>query len=225
MGPDGETPRDNRANAPVGVDASTTPAWFAALGARARSSPRYRWWVLWVALSGLLATNLLFTVFVVALPKVATSLHTSLGAITWVVTGPLLAYGVVAPLVGKAGDVFGHRRLFMIGITAETVAASLSATAPNAGVLIGARILGGMVGASIGAASMALVLSVFDKGDRVKALGFWSLVGAGGPVIGVALGGPVIQLFGWRWMFFLQVPLLVISAVLAMAVLPRHAAG
>ncbi len=225
MGPDGETPRDNRANAPVGVDASTTPAWFAALGARARSSPRYRWWVLWVALSGLLATNLLFTVFVVALPKVATSLHTSLGAITWVVTGPLLAYGVVAPLVGKAGDVFGHRRLFMIGITAETVAASLSATAPNAGVLIGARILGGMVGASIGAASMALVLSVFDKGDRVKALGFWSLVGAGGPVIGVALGGPVIQLFGWRWMFFLQVPLLVIAAVLAMAVLPRHAAG
>jgi MFS family permease len=181
--------------------------------------------VLWVALSGLLATNLLFTVFVVALPKVATGLHTSLGAITWVVTGPLLAYGVVAPLVGKAGDVFGHRRLFMIGITAETVAASLSASAPNAGVLIGARILGGMVGASIGAASMALVLGVFDKRDRVKALGFWSLVGAGGPVIGVAVGGPVIQLFGWRWMFFLQVPLLVIAAALAMAVLPERAAG
>ena len=57
--------------------------------------------------------------------------------------------------------------------------------APNIGVLIAARILGGMVGASIGAASMALVLSVFDQGDRVKALGFWSLVGAGGPVIGV----------------------------------------
>jgi EmrB/QacA subfamily drug resistance transporter len=180
---------------------------------------------LWVALSGLLATNLLFTVFVVALPEVSKGLHASVGVTTWVVTGPLLAYGVVAPLVGKAGDLFGHRRLFMIGIMTETVAAALSATAPNIGVLITARVLGGMVGASIGAASMALVLSVFDQNERVKALGFWSLVGAGGPVIGVALGGPVIQLFGWRWMFFLQVPLLVIAAALAMAVLPQRAAG
>ncbi len=196
-----------------------------ALGARARRSPRYQWWVLWVALSGLLATNLLFTVFVVALPEVSRSLHASVGAITWVVTGPLLAYGVVAPLVGKAGDLFGHRRLFMIGIMTETVAAALSALAPNAGVLIAARVLAGMVGASIGAASMALVLSVFDKSDRVKALGFWSLVGAGGPVIGVAVGGPVIQLFGWRWMFFLQVPLLLIASALAIAVLPERAAG
>jgi len=196
-----------------------------ALGARARRSARYQWWVLWVALSGLLATNLLFTVFVVALPEVSRSLHASVGATTWVVTGPLLAYGVVAPLVGKAGDLFGHRRLFMIGIMAETVAAALSALAPNVGVLIAARVLGGMVGASIGAASMALVLSVFDHSDRVKALGFWSLVGAGGPVIGVAVGGPVIQLFGWRWMFFLQVPLLLAAAALAIAVLPERAAG
>ncbi len=178
-----------------------------------------------MSLSGLLATNLLFTVFVVALPEVSHSLHASVAATTWVVTGPLLAYGVVAPLVGKAGDLFGHRRLFMAGIMAETVAAALSALAPNIGVLIAARILGGMVGASIGAASMALVLSVFDQGDRVKALGFWSLVGAGGPVIGVALGGPVIQLFGWRWMFFLQVPLLLMASVLAMAVLPKRASG
>ena len=117
-----------------------------------------------MSLSGLLATNLLFTVFVVALPEVSKSLHASFGATTWVVTGPLLAYGVVAPLVGKAGDLFGHRRLFMAGIMAETVAAALSALAPNIGVLIAARILGGMVGASIGAASMALVLSVFDHG-------------------------------------------------------------
>ncbi|MGD0379501.1 MAG: MFS transporter [Acidimicrobiales bacterium] len=200
-------------------------SWLEPLGDRARRSPRYQWWVLWVALSGLLATNLLFTVFVVALPEVSRSLHASVGTTTWVVTGPLLAYGVVAPLVGKAGDLFGHRRLFMTGIMAETVAAALSALAPNIGVLIAARVLGGMVGASIGAASMALVLSVFNQGDRVKALGFWSLVGAGGPVIGVALGGPVIQIFGWRWMFFLQVPLLLAASVLAMAVLPQRAAG
>jgi EmrB/QacA subfamily drug resistance transporter len=200
-------------------------SWLEAIGARARSSPRYQWWVLWVALSGLLATNLLFTVLVVALPEISRGLHTTQSTATWVVTGPLLAFGVVAPLVGKAGDLWGHRRLFMIGITAETVVAALSAVAPSIGVLIAARILGGMVGASIGSASMALVLSVFDKHDRVKALGFWSLVGAGGPVIGVAVGGPVIQVLGWRWMFFLQIPLLVVAALLALAVLPERAAG
>ena len=195
------------------------------IGRRARRSPRYRWWVLWVVLSGLLATNLLFTVFVVALPQVARGLHTSVGTMTWTVTGPMLAFGVVAPLVGKASDLWGHRRLFLIGVTLEALVAALSAMAPTIGVLIAARVLGGMVGASIGAASMALVLSVFDKADRVKALGFWSLVGAGGPVIGVAVGGPVIQYLGWRWMFVLQIPLLVASAALAVAVLPERAAG
>ncbi len=196
-----------------------------ALGARAAASPRYQWWVLWVALSGLLATNLLFTVFVVALPQVAHGLKVSEATVTWTVTGPMLAFGILAPLVGKAGDVFGQRRVFLIGVTAEIGIAALSAAAPNAGVLILARTLGGAVGASIGSASMALVLSVFHKHDRVKALGFWSLVGAGGPVVGVAVGGPVIQVFGWRWMFVLQMPLLLIATLLAVAVLPERAAG
>ena len=196
-----------------------------ALGERARSSPRYPWWVLWVSLSGLLSTNLLFTVFVVALPEVSRGLHTSVATVTWVVTGPLLAFGVVAPLVGKGSDLFGHRRLFLAGLGLEAVVAALSALAPNVGVLIFARTMGGLVGASIGASSMAMVLSVFDKSERVKALGFWSLVGAGGPVLGVALGGPVIQFFGWRWIFVLQVPLLALSALLARSVLPPRAAG
>lgn len=196
-----------------------------ALGDRARRSPRYRWWVLWVSLSGLLATNLLFTVFVVALPEVARGLHTTVATVTWVVTGPMLAFGVAAPLVGKGSDLFGHRRLFLAGVGLEAVVALLSASAPTIGVLIAARTLSGLVGASIGASSMAMVLSVFDKAERVKALGFWSLVGAGGPVLGVALGGPIIQFLGWRWMFVLQAPLLVGAALLAVSVLPERAAG
>jgi EmrB/QacA subfamily drug resistance transporter len=197
--------------------------WHAALGRRATSSDRYKWWVLWVALSGLLATNLLFTVFVVALPQVARGFHTSVATVAWVVTGPLLAFGVVAPLAGKAGDLWGHRRLFLFGIALETIVAILSATAPNVGVLIAARTLGGLVGASIGASSMALILSVFDPHERVKALGFWSLVGAGGPVLGVAIGGQLIESFGWRAMFVLQAPLLMAATILSLAVLPERA--
>ncbi len=160
----------------------------------------------------------------VALPQVARGLNTNVATITWVVTGPLLAFAVVAPLAGKAGDLWGHKRLFLTGIALEAVVALVSATAPSAGVLIAARTIGGLVGASVGAGSMALVLSAFDASERVKALGFWSLVGAGGPVLGVAIGGPVIEAFGWRAMFALQAPLLLLAAALAMAVLPDRAA-
>jgi MFS family permease len=86
-------------------------------------------------------------------------------------------------------------------------------------------VLGGAVGAGLGASSMALVLGAFDRGDRVKAMGWWSLVGAGGPVLGVAIGGPIIETIGWRWMFVLEVFLGAIALVLALLVLPEHASG
>ncbi len=192
---------------------------------RARESDRYRWLVLAVTLSGLLSSNILFTVFVVALPRVARSLHTTVPTVTWVVTGPLLAVAVMAPLAGKLSDRWGHRRFYLIGMVNLLVVATLSAAAPNVGVLIFARVLGGAVGAGLGASSMALVLGAFDRGDRVKAMGWWSLVGAGGPVLGVAIGGPIIQSIGWRWMFVLEVVIGAIALVLALLVLPEHASG
>jgi len=192
---------------------------------RARESDRYQWLVLAVTLAGLLSSNILFTVFVVSLPKVAASLHTSVPTVTWVVTGPLLAVAVMAPLAGKLSDRWGHRRFYLIGMVNLLVVATLSAAAPNVGVLIFARVLGGAVGAGLGASSMALVLGAFDRGDRVKAMGWWSLVGAGGPVLGVAIGGPIIETIGWRWMFVLEVFIGAIALVLALLVLPEHASG
>lgn len=210
------------------------PGWRQRLRARAEASPAYRWWVLWVVLAGLLGTNILFTVFVVALPQVACDLghlhcrtgqNVNVSAVTWVVTGPMLAFGVIAPLAGRASDLWGHRRLYLAGLVLEIVVAVASAAAPDVGVLIVARTLGGLLGASIGAASMALVLGAFSREDRVTALGWWSLVGAGGPVLGVAVGGPLIEHFGWRWLFVMQVPVLVAALALAAAVLPPRAAG
>jgi EmrB/QacA subfamily drug resistance transporter len=192
---------------------------------RATQSDRYRWLVLAVTLAGLLSSNILFTVFVVALPRVAASLHTTVPTVTWVVTGPLLAVAVMAPLAGKLSDRWGHRRFYLIGMVNLLFVATLSASAPNVGVLIFARVLGGAVGAGLGASSMALVLGAFDRGDRVKAMGWWSLVGAGGPVIGVAIGGPIIETIGWRWMFILEVFIGAIALVLALLVLPAHASG
>ncbi len=192
---------------------------------RVASSDNYRWWLLWTVLVGLFSINVTFTVFVVALPRVATQLHTSVSTLTWVVTGPLLAFGVAAPVLGKASDIWGHRRLYLLGLAGGVVCAALSAAAPNAGTLIAARTLEGLEGAATGAASMALIFQVFDRGDRVKAMGWWSLVGAGGPVIGVTLGAPIIQHLGWRLLFVGQIPFSLTALVVASAVLPASRRG
>jgi MFS family permease len=189
---------------------------------RVRSSNRYQWWVLWTVLAGLLSVNITFTVFVVALPKVASELHTSVSTLTWTSTGPLLAFGVAAPVLGKIGDVWGLRRLYLWGLVGAAVCVVLTASAPTAGLLITARVLDGIEGAATGAASMALILQVFSAEDRVKAMGWWALVGAGGPVIGVTVGAPIIQYLGWRALFWGELPLMAVAMVLALVVLPDH---
>ncbi len=212
-----------------GAEASVVPSWPVLLrhrvAGRAERSPRYRWWALTALLAGLLSLNITFTVFVVALPTVRAEFHTNFSVLTWVSTGPLLAFGIAAPFFGKAGDLFGHRRLYLFGLGGAMVSAVLTATAPTVGVLLFARALDGVQGAATGTASMALILQLFDREERVKALGWWSLVAAGGPVLGVTLGSPVIQFLGWRALFWGQLILLVMAAVVVALILPsRHRA-
>jgi MFS family permease len=187
---------------------------------RLTRSEKYQWWVLWTVLAGLLSVNITFTVFVVALPQVATQLHTTVSTLTWTSTAPLLAFGVAAPILGKLGDLRGYRRLYLWGLGGAAVSVVLTASAPTAGVLIAARLFDGVQGAATGAASMALVLQAFSHGDRVKAMGWWALVGAGGPVLGVTIGAPIIQYFGWRALFWSELPLMAVAAILAVVVLP-----
>jgi MFS family permease len=108
----------------------------------------------------------------------------------------------------------------LLGLAGGFFCATLSAAAPNAGSLIAVRTLEGLEGAATGAASMALTFKVFEPGDRVKAMGWWSLVGAGGPVIGVTLGGVLIDHFGWRVLFLGQAPLSLSALLVAYLILP-----
>jgi MFS family permease len=210
----------------MGTEATVELRWPALLRrrvtARAERSPRYRWWSLGALLAGLLSLNITFTVFVVALPTVRNDFHTNFSVLTWASTGPLLAFGIAAPFFGKAGDLFGHRRLYLFGLVGAMVSAVLTATAPDVGMLLFARALDGVQGAATGTASMALILQLFEPEERVKALGWWSLVGAGGPVLGVTLGSPVIQYFGWRTLFWGQLVLLVIAACVVAVLLPSR---
>src|SRR3984957_1438679 len=208
----------------MGADGSVETNWFSLLHRRvtdrAVRSPRYQWWALVALLAGLLSLNITFTVFVVALPTVKADFNTNFSVLAWASTGPLLAFGVAAPFFGKAGDLFGHRRLYQFGLLGAMVSAILTATAPNVGMLLFARALDGVQGAATGTASMAIILELFSRQDRVKALGWWSLVGAGGPVLGVTLGSPVIQFFGWRTLFWGQLVLLVIASAVVALLLP-----
>ncbi len=228
--PDGLlNPRTDPASAAFGTlgsEASSDLNWFflvrQRVQSRATESSRYPWWVLWTLLAGLFALNFTFTVFVVALPTVAGEFHTSLTVLTWTMVGPLLAYGLAAPILGKTGDIFGHRRLYLFGLAGAMISAILTALAMNIGMLLFARTLDGIQGAATGTASGALINLVFAPEERVKAMGWWSLVGAGGPVIGVSLGSPIIAIFGWRALFWFQLILLGIALVVVSIVLPRH---
>jgi MFS family permease len=207
-----------------GTETDADLNWFSMVRSKAQtkatSSSRYPWWVLGALLAGLLALNITFTVFIVALPKVANEFHTSITVLTWTMTGPLLAYGLAAPILGKTGDIFGHRRLYLFGLAGAMVSAVLTAMAPNVVLLLGARTLDGIQGAATGTASMALIMNAFAPEDRVKAMGWWTLVGAGGPVIGVSLGSPIIQFFGWRALFWMQLVLLILAFAVVAIILP-----
>lgn len=187
---------------------------------RVESSDRYRWWVLWTVLAGLFSVGFTITILAVSLPRIATDLHSDTTTLTWVITGPLLAFGVVGPLLGKAGDIWGQKRMFMLALMLTLVFAGLTAIAWNASSLILFRILGAGEGAATGPASMAMIMMVFPPEDRVKAMGFWSLIGAGAPVLGVVAGGPIVEHFSWRLIYVAQIPFTALALVAAVLILP-----
>jgi EmrB/QacA subfamily drug resistance transporter len=183
--------------------------------------PENRWRILTTVLVGLFSVNVTITVLAVSIHRIAGELHTSEPTMTWVVTGPMLAFGVIGPLVGKLGDRVGHRRLFLGGLLGAAVMAVASALAWNAGSLIAFRTLGAIEGAATGPAAFAIISRIFPRAERVKALGYWTMVGAGAPVIGVVAGGPLVEAFGWRTIFVAQVPIALIAFAFAWRLLPE----
>jgi EmrB/QacA subfamily drug resistance transporter len=188
---------------------------------RMADSPRYPWMVLAVALFGLFSVGFTITILSVSVPRIAEELNSDTSTITWVVTGPLLAFAVVGPSMGKLGDLYGHRRVYGLSMAFVCLFAALTAVSWSAGSLIAFRTLGAATGAAVGPASIAIINRLFPRERRVQAMGYWSMVGAGGPVIGVVAGGPIVEAFGWRWIFIAQVPLTLAGLLLAMLVLPE----
>ena len=180
----------------------------------------HRWAVLWVVLSGLFTVGFTITLLVVSLDRIAVELDTTTTVLTWAITGPMLAFGVVGPVFGKAGDLWGHKRIFVGGLFFAGVFAAASAMAWDAPSLILFRTLSATAGSACGPSAMAYINRMFEAGERVKPLSYWSFVTAGGPVIGVVVGGPLVEAVGWRAIFAVQAPLCFIGFVVALWLLP-----
>ncbi len=139
-------------------------------------SPRYPWIVLSVALFGLFSVGFTITILSVSIPRIAEDLGSDTSTVTWVVTGPLLAFAVAGPAMGKLGDLYGHRRLYGLSMACVCVFAGLTAASWSAGSLIAFRTLGAATGAAVGPASIAIINRMFPAsgGCRRWATGRWS---------------------------------------------------
>jgi len=183
--------------------------------------PRNRWVVLSAALFGLFSVGFSITVLAVASKTIAADFGVSTNDIVWVITGPILLGAVITPAAGKVTDLFGARRVYLVAMSAVTVFAALTAMAWSAPSLIVFRVLGAALGAATGPAAMSLINRLFERHERSKALGWWAMVAAGAPVLGVVVGGPVVQYVSWRWIFIAQVPLSLITVFVCARIFPE----
>lgn len=180
---------------------------------------RYKTWVLLTALCGMFAATFPVTILAVSLPTIAEDFGTSETLIAWVVSGPMLGSALALPILGKLGDLYGHRRVFLIGFAVSTIVTAATMLAWDPFSLILMRTAAVMIGAATMPSSMALINSVRTPPERARAMGWWSLVVAGAPAIGLVIGGPLIDAFGWRPVFGIQAALSVIPVVASYLVL------
>jgi EmrB/QacA subfamily drug resistance transporter len=186
---------------------------------RLEEGGRYPRWVLFSALAGMFATTFPITILTIALRSIALEFGTSETTIAWVITAPMLFSAVSLPLLGKLGDLYGHRRVFLFGSAAATLTAVATAFAWGPVSLIGLRTLAAVVGGATQPTSMALIFSVFDERDRVRAMGWWSMTGAAAPALGLIAGGPLVEWLGWRVVFVIQAAFSLLALALAAFVL------
>src|SRR5438045_4104704 len=182
---------------------------------------RTRWFALIVLCLGTLMIVLDTTIVNVALPSIRADLGFSQTSLAWVVNAYLLTFGGFLLLGGRLGDLFGHRRLFLLGIglfTAASIACGLSTTQ---GLLVAARAVQGLGGAVASAVSLSLMMNLFtEPAERAKAMGVFGFVAAGGGSVGVLLGGVLTDLLNWHWIFLVNVPIGAVVVFLSLRLLP-----
>jgi EmrB/QacA subfamily drug resistance transporter len=184
---------------------------------------RTRWLALIVLCLGDLMIVLDTTIVNVALPSIREDLGFTETSLAWVVNAYLLTFGGFLLLGGRLGDLFGHRRLFLIGISLFTLASIACGLSTTQGMLVGARAVQGLGGAVVSAVALSLIMTLFtEPAERAKAMGVFGFVLAGGGTLGVLLGGVLTDLLSWHWIFLVNVPIGIAVYALCLKLIPAE---
>jgi len=187
-----------------------------AAGSRDGAPPtsRRRWYALTVLCTAYLMIVLDGSIVTVALPAIQSDLGFSPSGLTWTINAYMITFGGLLLLAGRLGDLAGRRRVLLTGLAVFTAASVLCALAATPAMLVAARFAQGVGGALASAVSLGIIVTLFtDPGERGRAIGAYAFTGATGAALGAALGGLLTDAFGWRWVFFINVPIGLLAIV------------
>jgi EmrB/QacA subfamily drug resistance transporter len=177
---------------------------------------RRRWLALYVLCVGMLMIVLDITIVNVALPSIQSDLGFSQNDLAWVVNAYLIPFGGLLLLAGRVGDLIGQRRVFLSGLALFTGASVLCALAQSQGMLIGARFVQGIAGALTSAVILGMIVMMFpEPREQAKAIGMYTFVAVSGSSIGLLAGGALTEAINWHWIFFINVPIGLATAIFA----------
>jgi EmrB/QacA subfamily drug resistance transporter len=183
---------------------------------------RNRWIALYVLCAGVLMIVLDVTVVNVALPSIQTDLGFSGSSLAWVVNAYLIAFGGLLLLAGRFGDILGRKSVFMAGLAIFTVASLLCGLAQSQELLVVARFVQGIGGAMTSAVVLGMIVTMFpEPREQAKAIGVYGFVASAGGSIGLLAGGVLTQSINWHWIFFINIPIAIVTAVLAHRLIVR----
>jgi EmrB/QacA subfamily drug resistance transporter len=197
----------------------------ASLGARfpaPMNVERQRWLALYVLCVGMLMIVLDATVVNVALPSIQNDLGFTSASLAWVVNAYLISFGGLLLLAGRLGDLIGRRTVFLAGLTVFTGASLACGLSPNQTTLVAARFVQGLGGALTSAVILGMIVTMFtDPREQAKAIGVFAFVASAGGAVGLLAGGVLTQLINWHWIFFVNLPIGVATALAARRLVAR----
>ena len=186
------------------------------------STDRNRWIALYVLCVGMLMIVLDVTVVNVALPSIQSDLGFTQSSLAWVVNAYLIAFGGLLLLAGRFGDILGRKSVFMAGLGVFTVASLLCGLAQSQEVLVGARFIQGVGGAMTSAVILGMIVTMFpEPREQAKAIGVYGFVASAGGTVGLLAGGVLTQSINWHWIFFINIPIAIVTGLLALRLLER----
>jgi EmrB/QacA subfamily drug resistance transporter len=180
-----------------------------------------RWLSLMILCTGFLLIVVDMTIVNVALPSIQRDLGYSQSGLAWVINAYLIAFGGFLLLAGRLGDLFGRKRVFLIGLAIFTSASLICGLSFNPTMLIAARFIQGIGGAVSSAVILAMIVTLFPRPDeQAKAFGVFSFIASAGAAIGLLAGGLITQTVSWHWIFFVNLPIGIATAFVAIRLLP-----